>query len=172
MPSVITPCGGGGGGGIQFNTDPQDGDWLYVRTTGFDPGNGRGIYLKADGGGIRLLNTGASTTDIDNTGAGAISITTATTDINIFAGNGVAMSADGATGIQLSADGSGDVAIAQTDTGDVDVSTAAGNIFVNAIGGDLTFAVTGGFLAVFGLPTSDPGGSNRLWNDGGTVKIT
>lgn len=47
MPSVITPCGGGGGGGIQFDTYPQDGDWLYVKATGFNPDEGYGIELLA-----------------------------------------------------------------------------------------------------------------------------
>jgi hypothetical protein len=38
-----------GGGGIQFDTDPQDGDWLYVRTTGVNPSRDYSIEFRATG---------------------------------------------------------------------------------------------------------------------------
>jgi hypothetical protein len=48
MPSVITPCGGGSGGGIQFDTYPQAGHWLYVETTDATGSpHGYGIELKS-----------------------------------------------------------------------------------------------------------------------------
>src|SRR5262249_52280676 len=41
---------GGGGGGIQFDTEPQSGDWLDVETTSTD-GNGYGATFTDSGGG-------------------------------------------------------------------------------------------------------------------------
>ena len=46
---------GGGGDGIQFDTDPQDGDWLVITTTGADPG----------GSGADGFNLNISGTDTD-----------------------------------------------------------------------------------------------------------
>lgn len=40
----------------------------------------------------------------------------------------------------------------------------------NTDGGDTS--VFGGVVQFTGLPTSDPGGSGQLWNDGGTLKIS
>src|SRR4051794_37120016 len=63
MPSVITPCGGGGGG-IQFDTKPQAGNWLYVETTATS--GTAGIELKAsaellfEGGGAITLTSAVS----------------------------------------------------------------------------------------------------------------
>lgn len=48
---VITVAGGGGGGGggIQFDTEPQAGTWLYVETTGAAT-SGYGIEMNASDG--------------------------------------------------------------------------------------------------------------------------
>ena len=60
-------------------------------------------------------------------------------------------------------DNSGDLkAIIQMGTGGA-LSISGDSILMNVSTGNLTFD---------GLPTSDPGGSGRVWNDGGTLKIT
>lgn len=39
----------GSGAGIQFDKDPQDGDWLFVHTTGTNPSTGDSTDFEADG---------------------------------------------------------------------------------------------------------------------------
>jgi hypothetical protein len=59
---VITPCGGSPGvTGIQFDTFPQSGTWLYVETTGARV-SGFGIELNASSG-YWFHGAGASTID-------------------------------------------------------------------------------------------------------------
>jgi hypothetical protein len=52
--------------------------------------------------------------------------------------------------------------------GDINIGTGtnAGNIIITVNSGESRYVV------VVGLPTSNPGGTGRFWNDGGTVKIT
>ena len=78
---------GGGGGGIQFDSYPQAGQWLYVETDGaatspsgygvevYDT-SGNGIDLACDAGGTILLQT---------SGGGSI-ILQSTEDIRLIAG--------------------------------------------------------------------------------------
>lgn len=101
--------------GIQFNTFPQQGDYLVIETTD---------------GGIAINQTADhdDPISIENEGDGVISI---------------------------SAAGDGPINIATEGAGDI-------NIQLNGTG----------VLTIDGLPTSAPGTTNTVWNDGGTLKIT
>jgi hypothetical protein len=60
---------------------------------------------------------------------------------------------------------------------DAVVSNNAGNIELTLTAGSGNIILTGDgsaarYIRLVGLPTSNPGGSDRLWNDGGTLKIT
>lgn len=56
---------------------------------------------------------------------------------------------------------------------DMVIQTADGKIDILSIGGNVDIAVSAGnYIRLIGLPTSNPGGSGRVWNDGGTLKIT
>lgn len=59
-------------------------------------------------------------------------------------------------------------------SGDLNVeSSGAGNLILQcSASGDLLLVVGSGNLIIQGLPTSDPGVSGALWDDGGTLKIS
>jgi hypothetical protein len=104
MPSVITPCGGGGGGGIQFDTRPQVGTYLEVTTTGAAP-TGDGIRLAASGGDITIEDTGD--------------------DVNI-SGDGLSFAASGNNGIVLTTSGAGNIVLDAGANSGIDIG---GNTF-------------------------------------------
>jgi len=54
--------------------------------------------------------------------------------------------------------------------GEVDVTISSGAGSTTTVSGGLT--VTGASVIFSNLPTSDPGVSNQLWNDSGTLKIS
>lgn len=59
----------------------------------------------------------------------------------------------------------------------VDLNASGGGVTLATIsGGDITLTVqttpTRGYIVMTGLPTSNPGGTGRIWSDGGTLKIT
>jgi hypothetical protein len=67
MATVITPCGGGGGGGIQFD-QVNTGGWLEIRTTDT---NEEGIYIQDDSGNaIELKTTNGGYIDLRSNGDG------------------------------------------------------------------------------------------------------
>jgi len=63
----------GAGGGIQFDSYPQDGQWLYLETDGPDTSpSGYGVEVfDASGNGVDLASAGGQVT-IQTTGAGDI----------------------------------------------------------------------------------------------------
>jgi hypothetical protein len=162
LPSVITPCGGGGGGGgIQFNTYPQDGTWFYLRTTGTSsPSNpGDGMFLISDTG--ITIETGQN-----GAGTGGFFISQyawsfdlvlytdkADSNINLSSSHNVAV--DAASNVAVTANDT--ISLSTPDTVDIDAN-------------DLILTSARLFMA--GLPAVNPGGTNRVWNDGGTLKIT
>jgi hypothetical protein len=154
---------------IEYVKQPQIGNWAYIEANGSDPTTGRGITLKTTAtvaGGIRLLNAAGGNLDIENTGAGAINVSSDTGSINVYSGDGVIITADGDTGIQLQATGDGDMLIEHHTTGGaIKVTTTTnGNI-------DITVG-SGGFLRIFGLPTTDPGSTGRVWNSDGNIVLS
>lgn len=92
--SLWAPGGGGaGGGGIQFDTDPQTGDWLVVETTATIPGHlndGMQLYSYGD---IEIQNTST-----DNTG-----------NVVVAGDSGVGITGRGDQGVVINATGDGDL---------------------------------------------------------------
>jgi hypothetical protein len=106
-----------------------------------------------DGGFLRVTttdhmdieNAGAGQFILENTGDGEFSIYDDHSGLNIFSGFGVIVQGDGDNGVIIRASGDGDLVLE---------TVGAAQLRIN------------------GLPTSDPGGSGLVWNDGGTLKIT
>lgn len=64
--------GTGGGGGIQFDTAPQTGNWLYVQTTGAGTPRGYGIEIdEPNGNGVIVNSPFIELGDIDEASNGA-----------------------------------------------------------------------------------------------------
>lgn len=82
-PDGADPIPGGGGGGIQFDSYPQAGGWLYAGTTnGASSPNGYGVELDdTSGDGIWLH----STANLDATGDAAVTIESAAGDVYLHA---------------------------------------------------------------------------------------
>lgn len=75
--------------------------------------------------------------------------------------------------IRIEPNGSGNL-ILQADTGFARLRSGSGaETFIESpSGGLIQFNSNDGTYEILFLPTSAPAGSNRLWNDGGTLKIT
>jgi hypothetical protein len=150
-----------GGSGWQFDTYPQAGDWGVVETTStLDapttadlearyPGAPAGTFSGAE---TLFLVSGSAAFQVYAPAAGQINLTTDTfgvvrvTSYQIFlVGDQVEISGD--QGVLVQATGGSDLEL-QADTG---------------LGGNVTMPQ---------LPIVNPGGSGRLWNDGGVVSIT
>lgn len=136
---VGTGAGGGGAGsGIQFDTDPQSGDWLMVETTStFDGPSNDGMRFYSSGD-IEIQNT-----TTDNTG-----------NIFIAGDSGVGIEGAGDEGVVIGAHGAGNVLIR--------VISGTGNHLVLRV-----LSSAGHQLQIIGLPTSNPGGpgGNYVWRD-------
>lgn len=67
----------------------------------------------------------------------------------------------------------GDIHVTDASGAD-DISIRADNgLILESDGGDITLDVdSSGFLVILNLPTSDPGGSNRVWSNAGSLEIT
>jgi hypothetical protein len=148
------------GSGIQFDTYPQTGDWLYVSTTG-NSGviPSYGILLDAsDGTGIR---------------GGSLSVEV------------------GPDGIQMDSTDGGGILIRELADGGVHVESHGGGIMIEELTADLTIRGfsfgridfgfvdgiriqpnSGKLLVINNLPTSAPGTSHAVWNNGGVLNIT
>lgn len=150
----------GSGAGIYFATSPQSGSYLDITTTGTD----------ANGVGVAIIDTG---------GGG----------IELQAGEGELLIGGTAVGFQLSSVGpasintlgdfyiftNGGGFLVQNDSAEIHMVESTGEILLssNGYGGiNLTLTGTLTYLTIVGLPTTNPGGANRVWNDAGTLKIT
>jgi hypothetical protein len=114
----------GSSAGIQFDTDPQEGNWLWIKVVDSSVAGGSSsgdafAVLDDNGGGIALLSSSDGTITISATGGGE-----------------VVLESIGATG----------------------------EIRLNI--------ASGAYLRFVGLPTSNPGGTGRVWNNGGVLNIT
>ena len=159
--------GGGGGSGIQFEASPQAGGWLYVETTDRTAGagapNGWGLELYdtshfmkignyADTR-IEIINYGVEIFAGDYTGNDGIMVFHS---IDAYGDNTIDMGA-GAGRIELTSRGPDGITLNTNDTGPI----------------HLNCSTTGNpRLKISNLPTTNPGGSGAVWNDGGTLKIT
>lgn len=83
-------------------------------------------------------------------------------------------------GFQLVNNSDANFEILNTGDGAVSVHNTDGALLLTTSGGDITLAATNigrivmisDQLIISGLPTSSPGGSGRVWNSAGTLKIT
>ncbi len=177
---LAASSGGGTGSGIQFDTKPQAGGWLYVEADTAAPAaphssielfaaataNGiyiheastNGIILAADGvvpgviggGGVQLFASGGG---IGAFSVASVDIESSHNDVSLDAGNDV--------NIQAAEFTTGDINLTQT--------AHAGNI---TIGGSATGRTTLRFsndLLLVGVPTADPVVTNAIWADGGVL---
>lgn len=54
---------------------------------------------------------------------------------------------------------------------DSGTATVSG-LTVNLAGDDISFSISSGYLTITGLPIVNPGGTGRVWNNGGVLSIT
>ena len=138
---------GGGGTGIQFDVDPQEGNFLHVSTDG---GVGGGIEVTDTGDG----NTASSGIKIMENGSDVITI--------LNAGDGSAKGGPSVKGIEIRNAGNGSLVIRQTGDGGLTIqddgtapleihSTGAG-IVINSHGFPISIDTGGGGLTVDGTP--------------------
>jgi hypothetical protein len=89
------------------------------------------------------------------TGANSIALTSASGSVQATAGTSMTLAAAG-----------GDLLIQATGSG------KNATVTVNN-GGSIQFVVSGGgYITMSGLPTVNPGGTGRIWNNGGVLNIT
>jgi hypothetical protein len=120
-------------------------------------GGGSGIQYET-------VNTGGWL-DVETTGHSP----STTTGMLFYATEDIEILADGETFIS---GGGTSEAVHITTSG-----VAAGNIGIDATHGSTSLVIvvaagTGHYLILNGLPTTDPGVSGAVWNDGGTLKIS
>jgi len=134
MRNATPLTGGGGGGGLQFDTYPQDGGYLYAHTNDFsdssigaglefiDDGGG-GVYIESHGsGGIRIVTTEPSgTSEIHLTSVNDIYIETVTN------GGQIGLTSDGDVNVQAN--------------GTTTFRIASGQIFRVMLGSQVLFEV-------------------------------
>jgi hypothetical protein len=69
--------------------------------------------------------------------------------------------------------GTGNIQITQATTGGINMQdTGGGGIQLTSGGFTLNVNDGAGHFVITGLPTSNPGGSHRVWNNGGVLSIT
>ncbi len=108
---------------------------------------GRGLYLTASEGAPIRIETGGRAVGMDDL-------------------NGVTLESPSGALVSVQ------------DSGQIDIQTPGALVSLSSLGvmvssGPVTFNITStGAVTLSGLPTSNPGGSNRLWRDAGTLKIT
>jgi hypothetical protein len=167
------------GGGLQFNSGTYGadnvGDWLVVETTSFGGSQGAGVYFHDQGGGGMIFQS-TSTGSPDASGV-ALKVDgnyNAGIQIEVIDGknNGgalISVNGDGNNGIQILESGDSTNGIQIQDT-----STTFGGIKIQT-STDLLVTVAGSGTGIFtlqGLPTTNPGGTNRVWRNSGVLSIT
>ena len=186
---VITVAGGGGGGGgIQFDTYPQAGNWLYVEGSNnvgapygwaidfYDHGvSGDGIRLQSDEGrlgfygwDIQMATTDKIRLDADtyvNINAGTYIIVSANNgQLNLYGDSGVNINA-GTIGTNDSVDIAADLVVLGQGGGTssrITIDSDATPALTLASAGPVSF--TGSRVAMANLPTT-PGATGELYVD-------
>lgn len=122
----------GGGSGIQFEVDPQSGAWLQIKTTGYDPAEGYGLYFRADG---------------DSTGPGGIELFTR--DPSVGVANEIAIGQYDSYSVGLALFANGGIQIDNTSGGDIDIRNHSGALRLRSLGsGGVTIEDGSGGIAV------------------------
>jgi hypothetical protein len=119
------------GGGIQFDTRPQDGDWLYVETTGTQPDTTHtGIELVASQDIVQEGRRISLEADTEN-----INVSSDESTVDVFGQDGVTITGNGDTGVVIAVNGAGDVWIQLQPGNNLKISGlptiagAAGNVY-------------------------------------------
>ena len=144
----FVPPASGGGGGIQFDTEPQSGDWLYVETTGQGPLiPGRGAYGFAVRTSDALSTLGGMLLTATQTGSG----TADGLDLFVTTANGNHL------GILLVSEATG----SGRASGQLITCDADGNGHAQGFESDTTAHGTGHAYAVIASAETDGGGQAR-----------
>ncbi len=171
------------GSGIQFDTEPQDGDWLFVETTGSNPDLAQSSiqFTNTGNDGIQLVDKGAGGVSLGATADGGIILNSEGTshgklDLESSATDGeLIIRNTGSNGLLISDDSSSGISMTQVSDGGITLfDEGTGGIFIagNSTGGVFLYDNGGGGIFMRGLPNSAPGASNQLWNNGGVLNIT
>jgi len=120
---------------------------------------------------------------------GGLTLTPASTPtfFSVVASNGMTLvsnhgvSITGFTGVVIESLFSGGIALTASMTGAVNITASAGDVIIFAhdstskaqVASDGDVELTpGGFLVLDNLPVVNPGGTGRVWNNGGVLNIT
>lgn len=161
--------GGGGGVGIDFNksntTDAAgaDADYLKIEVNGTgDDGAGDAINLTNAGaaGNIVIRQDGGGDLIIEDNVAGTLEVALNAPGPMHLYNNGTGSS----TLIEIKNTGDGGIQVHDLGDGGVNITGAFGGVTITMNDSS--------YLRLVNLPTSNPGGTNRVWNSGGTLKIT
>ncbi len=150
--------------------DLNDGDGLkfYAWSSG-------GVELRADnGGGLTFNDHGGGGTFFNDFDGGGFFIDDDKCGGIWLNSGAVDDSGGGEIRIQNQGDGSGGGIFISNRTGGASVGSGDGQMELRNEGsGDMILKVNTGYLNFVGLPTSTPGGTNRIWRDAlGYVRIT
>lgn len=182
------------GGGIRLESDAEDALVEFISNGGFNftiNGGAEGINFLNDGssagtsiidnsgdGGITIRNNGSGTDGfaitndgggplvITNNNAGEMQIVSNTGDLSILAAASL-LAIQGNDELQLSGQG-GTLLIDINPGGDATIHIDS----TEGAGISLELASSGSYLTATNLPTTNPGGTNRIWNNGGVLNIT
>lgn len=182
-PFVPPSSGGAGSAGIQFDVD-NVGDWLDIKTTGFEPIDGNGMHLRTTGDGnpMFLESEGGFTIDDDNgwgfslkstAGTGGSADWTLQTDRDQTYNAGRDISFQAASFFNLASLDTMDIGAA-TQLQLVSNGTGGINVQVNSATATLFVQGTPGALIVLDpsiLPTVAPATSGALWNNAGVIHV-
>lgn len=137
------------GGGIQFDTKPQDGGYLYVETDGPHPApntasmelfdTDAGIFIHESAGtGIVLAGAGATSY---NVGGGGLQFAAATGGVTIVTDSGATLTIDSDGTLNVNGGTNTALTAGNTSSGSVTISATGGGVNVNP-GTDATFNLT------------------------------
>jgi hypothetical protein len=181
------------GGGIQFDTQPQAGQFLYVESDGpahtsdfygieLKDTSGNGIGLETNGG-VYLVDGSTTLRWTDVSGEGTLFSNnlkvTGNSSLTLNGPNGLLFTGDDFTftgtltgGDDFSVNIAGGLILSAGPSSAAQLAIdTAGTVQMNAGGSTVEIDSSGNIFAR-PLPTSDPGVSGALWNSGGTVKVS
>lgn len=185
----------GASDGIRFDTYPQAGQWLYVEADGETTFTNRegwlvtaSIALLSYGhdGGLYLANIGdagaSSSLDIECLPADSTDATTfdinalAAYDFNVAAGHDINLRTGArpdwpGLGSNINLRAAEEVNI-KADGDQANIGTTSTVLTCDESAGIYLAAGLSQLFVLDRLPSADPGVSNALWNDGGTVKVS
>lgn len=148
--------------------------------------NGAGsitIVDNAGGGGISIQELSDAGLNIENQGTATLAITQSggNDPLALVSNAGISSTDTSGDGIQIQEMSDGGIQIYDTNlgrgnTGGINIQT---NTLLQLTGEDVTIEVapaigmfTNGNLTINNLPTTNPGGTGRVWNNSGTLQIT